>query len=148
MIWLRISWPGGECLTSSRLGRFQLHMAKLPDLDHLSHAEKDALIRAVWQRLEAAERRMADLEARLAEPVKTAGNSSLPPSKGQKPDRPEKTKRAGPRQGSLGRKGGGRELVCHPDQTVITTAPAWVLSQTFWADMTVPACDELYPANE
>jgi transposase len=99
-------------------------MPELPDLDHLSHAEKDALIRALWQRLEAAERRIADLEARLAEPGKTPGNSSLPPSKGQKPDRPEKTKRVGPRQGSLGRKGGGRALVCHPDQTVITTAPA------------------------
>src|SRR5438270_10466596 len=98
-------------------------MPELPDFDHLSHAEKDALIRALWQRLEAAERRIADLEARLAEPGKTPGNSSLPPSKGQKPDRPEKTKRVGPRQGSLGRKGGGRALVCHPDQTVTAKAP-------------------------
>jgi hypothetical protein len=29
---------------------------QLPDLNDLSHAEKDALIRARWQRLEAAER--------------------------------------------------------------------------------------------
>ncbi|MGD0109894.1 MAG: transposase, partial [Rhodopila sp.] len=29
-----------------------------------------------------------------------------------------------PRQGSLGRKGGGRPLVCHPDQTVTAKAPA------------------------
>ena len=75
-------------------------MPELPNLDHLSHAEKDGLIRALWQRLEAAERRIAELEARLAEPGKTPDNSSLPPSKGQKPNQPEKTKRAGPRQGS------------------------------------------------
>jgi transposase len=97
---------------------------ELPNLDHLSHAEKDALIRALWQRLEAAERRIAELEARLAEPGKTPDNSSLPPSKGQKPNQPEKAGRVGPRQGSLGRQGGGRALVCHPDQTVITKAPA------------------------
>jgi transposase len=54
---------------------------QLPDLSDLSHAEKDALIRALWQRLEAAERRIAELEARLGEPSKTPDNSSLPPSK-------------------------------------------------------------------
>ena len=99
-------------------------MPELPNLDHLSHAEKDALIRALWQRLEAAERRIAELEARLGEPGKTPDTSSLPPSKGQKPNQPEKAKRVGPRQGSLGRTGGGRALVCHPDQTVITKASA------------------------
>jgi hypothetical protein len=30
-------------------------VTQLPNLDHLSPAEKDALIRALWQRLEAAE---------------------------------------------------------------------------------------------
>ena len=99
-------------------------MPGLPNLDHLSHAQKDALIRALWQRLDVAERRIAELETRLAEPGKTPDNSSLPPSKGQKPNQPDKAKRVGPRQGSLGRKGGGRPLVCHPDQTVITKAPA------------------------
>ena len=59
-------------------------MLQLPDLNHLSHAEKDALIRALWQRLDAAERRIAELEAKLGEPPKTPDNSSLPPSKGQK----------------------------------------------------------------
>ena len=66
-------------------------MPALPDLSQLSHAEKDALILALWQRLEAAERRIAELEAKLAEPPKTPDNSSLPPSKGQKPNRAEKT---------------------------------------------------------
>jgi transposase len=99
-------------------------VTQLPKLDHLSHCEKNALIRALWQRLEAAERRIAELEARLVEPGKTPDNSSLPPSKGQKPNQLEKAKRVGPRQGSLGRKGGGRPLVCHPDQTVTAKAPA------------------------
>jgi hypothetical protein len=39
-----------------------------PDFNDLSHVEKDALIRALWQRLEAAEQRIAELEARLGEP--------------------------------------------------------------------------------
>ena len=65
-------------------------MPVLPDLSQLSHAEKDALILALWQRLDAAERRIAELEAKLAEPAKTPDNSSLPPSKGQKPNQAEK----------------------------------------------------------
>ena len=99
-------------------------MPELPNLDHLSHAEKDALIRALWQRLEAAERRIDELEARLAKPGKTPDNSSLPPSKGEKPNRPEKTERTGPRKGSLGRKGGGRPLVCHPDERITAKVSA------------------------
>ena len=93
-------------------------MPELPDLDHLSHAEKDALIRALWAQVQSLTARVAALEARLGEPGKTPDNSSLPPSKGQKPNKPEKAKRVGPRQGSLGRKGGGRPLACDPDETV------------------------------
>ena len=88
---------------------------QLPALNDLSHAEKDTLIRALWQRLAVAEQRIADLEARLDEASKTPDNSSLPPSKGQKPNKPETGKRIGPRQGSLGREGGGRPLACDPD---------------------------------
>jgi transposase len=97
---------------------------QLPKLAHLSHAEKDTLIRSLCQRLEAAERRIADLEARLGDPGKTPDNSSLPPSKGQKPNQPAKAKRIGPRAGSLGRKGGGRPLACTVDETVTAKAPA------------------------
>jgi transposase len=107
-------------------------MPQLPNLDHLSHAEKDALIRALWQRLEAAERRIAELETRLGEPGKTASNSSLPPSKGQKPNRPEKTRRGGPRKGSLGRSGGGRALVCHPDDRVPPSPLPAGIVMPFW----------------
>ena len=41
---------------------------------------------ALWQRLEAAEWRIAELEAKQSAPAKTPDNSSLPPSKGQKPN--------------------------------------------------------------
>jgi transposase len=107
---------------------------RFPDLSQLSHAEKDALIVALWQRLEAAERRIAELEARLGGPAKTPDNSSLPPSKGQKPNRPEKAKRVGPRKGSLGREGGGRPLACDPDETVIAKALTCVHCQAALTD--------------
>jgi len=65
-----------------------------PDLSKLSHAEKDALILALFTQLASAqqtiaaqEARIAALEARLEElsrPPKTPDNSSKPPSQGQK----------------------------------------------------------------
>ena len=100
-------------------------MIELPDLSRLTHEEKDALIRALWAQVQAltaqvqaVTARVAELEARLGGPPKTPDNSSLPPSKGQKPNRPEKAKRGGPRPGSLGRMGGGRALAATPDDTV------------------------------
>jgi transposase len=58
------------------------------------------------------------LEAKLGAPPKTPDNSSLPPSQGKKRNRGGKPVRTGPRQGSLGRKGGGRLLAKAPDETV------------------------------
>src|SRR5215212_37968 len=106
-------------------------MDQLPDLPSLSHDEKDALIHALWaQRIhalwaqvQALRARVAALEARLGLPPKTPDNSSLPPSRGRKPNRDDKPARCGPRQGSLGRKGGGRLLAEAPDETV-TARPA------------------------
>jgi transposase len=72
------------------------------------------VLTAQVQRLTA---RVAELEARLGVPLKTPDNSSLPPSTGQKANRSDNPKRTKPRQGSLGRKGGGRALVEH--ETVI-----------------------------
>jgi transposase len=90
----------------------------LPNLDHLSHAEKDALIHALWAQVQALTARVADLEARLGEPAKNSDNSSQPPSRDKKPNREDRPKRQGPRLGSLGRKGGGRPLVENLDETV------------------------------
>jgi transposase len=105
-----------------------------PDLTLLSHAEKDALILALWQRLDLAERRIEELEAKLGEPPKTPDNASVPPSKGQKANQVEKAKRQGPRRGSLGRTGGGRPLACDPDETVIAKAVCCVHCQTALTD--------------
>src|SRR4051795_7298992 len=92
-------------------------MTTPPDLSRLTEAEKDALILALWARV-------AELEARLDAPPKTPSNSNLPPSKGHNRTRPERERRAGPRQGSLGRAGGGRPLAEEPDQFVIAKAAA------------------------
>lgn len=94
-------------------------MTELPDLSCLSHAEKDALIRALWAQVQALTARVAALEARLAEPPKNSDNSSQPPSRDNKANIADKPKRQGPRLGSLGRKGGGRALSANPDETVV-----------------------------
>ena len=89
------------------------------DLSTLSHAEKDALIRSLLPlvgQLEAALARIAELEKRLAafeRPPKNSDNSSLPPSKDQKPDRP-----AGDKPPRKSRPGVGRALEPHPDRIV------------------------------
>jgi transposase len=106
----------------------------LPPLDHLSPAEKDALIKSLCAQVQALTARVAELEAKLSEPPKTPDNSSTPPSKGQKSDRPEKAKRIGPRPGSLGRKGGGRLLTCEPDETVIAKAACCMHCQAALTD--------------
>src|SRR5919199_1640354 len=105
-------------------------MDRLPDLSSLSHDEKDALIHALWAQVQALTAqvttlaaRVVELEAKLGVPPKTPDNSGLPPSQGKKPNRDGKPNRTGPRQGSLGREGGGRRLAEAPDETV-TARPA------------------------
>lgn len=96
-----------------------------PDPTKLSAAEKDALILAQATQLREAFARIAVLEKRLTDllsPPKTPDNSSLPPSKGHKPNRPDNPKLKGPRAGSIGRKGGGRVLCDNPDE-VVTAKP-------------------------
>lgn len=107
------------------------------DLSKLSHSEKGALILSLLAQLQAALGRIAELEKRLdalQSPPKTPDNSSLPPSKGQKPNRPEKTLRDGPRKGSLGRKGGGRALTAEPDEVVIARPARCRHCQTGFAE--------------
>jgi transposase len=93
-------------------------MDRLPDLSLLSHAEKDALIHTLRAQVQALTARVVELEAKLDLPPKTPDNSSLPPSRGKKPNREDQPARTGPRQGSLGRQGGGRRLAETPDETV------------------------------
>ena len=81
------------------------------DLNKLSHAEKDALILTLMARLDEAHRLIAELQARiddLTRPPKTPDNSSLPPSKGQKPNRSEKAERARAKAVWAARAVGGR----------------------------------------
>jgi transposase len=107
------------------------------DLGKLSHAEKDALILSLVAQLQAALARIGELEKQVAElqrPPKTPDNSSMPPSQGQKPNTAEQGKRNGPRSGSVGRKGGGRELIADPDETVVARAARCQYCQSALAD--------------
>ena len=103
-----------------------------PDLSTLSEAEKDCLILNLWpmaervqelmRLVEVLQARIAVLEAKLGEPPKTSDNSSQPPSSDRKADRSTKGGRAGPRAGSVGRKGGGRSLCAEPDAILVAQA--------------------------
>ena len=89
------------------------------DLSKLTVAEKDALIQSLLPlvgQLESALARIAELEKRLAtleRPPKTPDNSSLPPSKGQKSNRP-----TGDKPQRKTRPGFGRALEPNPDRIV------------------------------
>src|SRR5271166_2552714 len=93
----------------------------------LSHDELIELILAQHAQIEAQAQqigvltaRIAELEAKLASPPKTPDNSSLPPSKGQKPNLPDPAKKP-PRPS---RPGVARALSEHPDRTIETTLVA------------------------
>lgn len=92
------------------------------DRDALLALSKDdliALILAQAAQISALTARVAELEAKLAAPPKTPDNSSLPPSKGQKancPDRPKAPRR--------GRPGVARALAEDPDHVVEATLAA------------------------
>ncbi len=122
-------------MTRQRATRFKLCVPDI-DLSRLSHAEKDELIRSLLPlagKLEAALARIAELEARLAKyerPAKTPENSSLPPSKGQKPNLPDNGKP--PRKS---RPGFGRALEPNPDRIVDATLDA------------CPHCAAAFPAD-
>src|SRR5882672_6303927 len=96
-----------------------LRMTPLPELSTLTHAEKDALILALWQQVQVLSQRVAELEARLGEPPKSSSNSSTPPSRDRKANKPPRTPGTR-REASIGRAGGGRPL--HPDPDHIVEA--------------------------
>lgn len=73
-----------------------------------------AQIAAQAEQISALIARVGELEAKLAAPPKTPDNSSLPPSKGQKPNLPDPAKKK-PRPA---RPGIARALAEHPDTTI------------------------------
>lgn len=95
-------------------------MKELPALEGLSHEEKDVLIRALWQELQALRAAVEKLKAKRVK--KTTHNSSLPPAKGFKANQASQESAKSIREGSVGRAGGGRELSEHPDQVVVAQA--------------------------
>src|ERR1700746_3391625 len=92
----------------------------------LAQLSKDRLIELVLTLLEQAaqvevlHRRVAELEARLAEPPKGSSNLRVAPSRDRKANRPRRP-RGLRREASVGRAGGGRTLHPDPDEMVIAT---------------------------
>jgi transposase len=122
------------------------------DLNVLSLAEKDALILAQAEQLTAQaaqitalQAQIAALEAKPGQPPKTPDNSSLPPSKGEKPNRAER--RAKRRHSHPGM---ARALTANPDHVVeayADTCPhcAHALSQADQPEVVVHDHIELPP---
>lgn len=77
------------------------------EIDSLSRSELVALVLALAEQVAALQARVAELEA----PPKTPDNSSLPPSKGQKANRPERKSKK-----RKGRPGTSRRLTENPDK--------------------------------
>ena len=93
-------------------------MPQPPDLTKLSHAEKDALILALFAQLTSAHEKIATLEARIDEltrPPKTPDNSAKPPSQGQQHSGPQPS---GDRPPRPSRPGVGRALHPNPDRVI------------------------------
>src|SRR5487761_1233282 len=88
------------------------------DLERLSKDDLIALVLAQMAQVETLTRQVAELEARLGEPPKDSGNSSVPPSRDRKANRPRRP-RGLRREASVGRAGGGRALHPDPDAVVI-----------------------------
>jgi transposase len=78
-----------------------------------------SLIQAQAQQVAALTARIAELEAKLALPPKNPDNSSLPPSKGEKPNLPDPGKKPRP-----SRPGVARSLAENPDRIIEATLVA------------------------
>ena len=95
-------------------------MKELPPLDGLSHAEKDALIRGLWQELQTLRSEVEKLKQKRVK--KTSRNSSLPPSQGFKPNQSSAASPALSGEATGSHRSGGRELSQQPDQVVVAQA--------------------------
>jgi transposase len=97
-------------------------MKDLPPLDELSHAEKDALIQGLWEELQRLRAEVETLKQKRVK--KTSRNSSLPPSKGFKPNQSHPSPAVATAPESFADHQGGRELHPAPDQVVVARAKA------------------------
>lgn len=109
-------------------------MTERPNIALMTEVQKEALIMALWQELEQIKQENAQLKQQHAQdqtrleqlqqqqnqPTKNSHNSSVPPSRDQKANKPHQTPQR--RKASLGRKGGGRALHPNPDQHVMSLA--------------------------
>jgi transposase len=91
-----------------------------PALVSLSRDDLIVLIEAQARQIVALTARVADPEARLGAPPKTPDSSSVPPSKGQKPNLPGGTKK----RRRSGHPGVIRALADHPDRMITATLAA------------------------
>jgi transposase len=99
-------------------------MKSLPDLDRLSGAEKDDLIRVLFARVQELTAKVAELEGRLA---LNSRNSSQPPSAdGYSKPKPKSLRRPGknPRGGQPGHQGHTLKKAESPDYIVLHAPPA------------------------
>jgi transposase len=85
----------------------------------LSKEDLVAVILAQQAQIAALTARIMELEPRLGGPPKTPDNSSLPPSKGQKPNLPDRPKKPRP-----GHPGVARALAEHPDRIIVARLAA------------------------
>ncbi len=85
----------------------------------LSRDDLITLIEAQAQQVAALTARIAELEAKLVLPPKNPDNSSLPPSKGEKPNLPDPGKKPRP-----SRPGVARSLAENPDRIIEATLAA------------------------
>lgn len=106
-------------------------MEELPDLDRLSHADKDDLIRALFAQVkaltaqvEALTTKVADLEGRLA---KNSRNSSKPPSSDGFRPKPKSQRKAGqkPTGGQKGHTGHTLKKVAEVDHIETHAPPSY-----------------------
>ena len=109
-------------------------MTERPNIALMTEVQKEALIMALWQELEQIKQENAQLKQQHAQdqtrleqlqqqqnqPKKNSHNSSVPPSRDQKANKPHQPPQR--RKASLGRKGGGRALHPNPDQHVMSLA--------------------------
>jgi transposase len=95
-------------------------MKELPPLDGLSHAEKDALIAGLWQELQTLRSEVEKLKQKRVK--KTSRNSSLPPSKGFKPNQSRAESPEPHCEETGSHSSGGRELSQQPHQIVVAQA--------------------------